>query len=116
MLTIGGTLPLLTWAEGWYELPKYKADCMNDEQLKKICKLISDHDDQPRFQGRRSIDKRYGEVIEITDRHCVPANGYPIVETIDRPNFEGESAAILIARVMSQTWLATEIERVLRES
>lgn len=88
---------------------------LSEQQVKRLHELIAQHEDEPRFKGRRSLDKSCGEVIEITHHECVPADGYPVVDRINQPNFEGERAAALVAKVMSRTWLVARIEEVFRE-
>ena len=66
---------------------------------------------EPRFGGRRSLDKSCGEVYEITDRVCIPADGFPVVETIPLPNFSGEAAAQKRAAELSMSYAATAVSR-----
>lgn len=65
------------------------------ELLKKIIAIIRDRRESPRFFGRRSLDKKRGEVCEIID-------GEPrVFLTISLPNFQGEEAASLRAESMN---------------
>lgn len=83
-----------------------------DPKMAKLISLFEQHEAQPRFVGRRSIDKSCGEVVEVTDADCVPENGYPVVKRIELPNFEGEAAAIELAASMSRQWLADQISQL----
>lgn len=77
-------------------------------KLKAIAKLIKNRRELPRFEGRRSLDKKRGEVIE-----CNGDDDPPVVEHIDLPNFEGEQAASERAEVLSDEWTAAEILKII---
>jgi electron transfer flavoprotein alpha/beta subunit len=69
----------------------------------EIARIIREQRDNPRFRGRRSIDKSCGQVVEII-ADFVPAEGFPVVETIDLPNSEGEEAAVKRAEELSDLY------------
>lgn len=79
---------------------------MNEsETIQRIAELVKSRREFPRFQGRRSLDKKNGEVVEIINKShdCI------IVERIDLPNFQGEAAACDRASTLSDEWTATQI-------
>ena len=92
-------------------LPALLAIARRAADVEGMASIIARCAHEPRFGGRRSLDKSCGEVYEITDRDCIPADGFPVVETIPLPNFSGERAAQERAEELSLSYTATAVSR-----
>jgi hypothetical protein len=85
---------------------------MNEsETTQRIAELIKRRRESPQFEGRRSLDKKTGEVVQIIGYNI---DGV-IVERIDLPNFRGEAAASERAKILSDQWTASQIVPLVNE-
>lgn len=90
---------------------------MSDAALiAKIAREIERQARNPRFIGRRSLDKTCGEVVESLKpgSPLISDKTQRVVQRINKPNFDGETAAQIEAEKRNRRHLAYTILQITR--